>query len=273
MKRLIAMTVLLAAAAQASAQAPATADVKVDPAAQKVLECMRGNVPAAVLVQDFELISTDHRGENTTLSGKLYAQREVREGKDSFTHAMLRVEQPDHLKGAAYLVRQTDDYLRDGMYVYLPSVRRVRRVTGTFADGSLLGTSFSYYDFKQLANAFGDLNAKAEARESIGTRPVHVLSFSTMTGAETLYNGARAWIDTESCLPLKVEFLENGKPRKRLTAKPDAIRPNGKHWYLSQSEVVDLKDNSRTILRVTNLTSGQKLPTRYFNPNTFYVGN
>ena len=50
----------------------------------------------------------------------------------------------------------TDDYLRDGMFVYLPAVKRVRRVTGTFADGALMGTNFSYFDFKQLQNTFGD---------------------------------------------------------------------------------------------------------------------
>jgi hypothetical protein len=244
-----------------------------DPAAQRVLECMRENVPPTVRVQDFELQVTDPKGEVATLSGKLFAQRETAGPERNFTHAVMRVNQPEHLKGAAYLVRQTDDYLRDGMYVYLPSVKRVRRVTGTFADGSLLGTTFSYYDFKQLANAFGDLEAKLESTSKIGDRAVKVLSFKSVPGAETMYSGARAWIDDKTCLPLKVEFLEKDKPRKRLTAEPAAMRPYGKRWYLSESQIVDLKDNSRTVLRIVNISDGKELPGRYFNPNTFYLGN
>lgn len=262
MKRLALLLMLLAAQ-----------PVLADEAAQRVLSCMRDTLPTAVRIQDFELHVTDPKGEVTQLSGKLYAQRETRGQQPSFTHAMMRVSQPEHLKGAAYLVRQTDDYLRDGMYVYLPSVKRVRRVTGTFADGALLGTTFSYYDFKQLANAFGDLDAKAEPAETIAQRPVHVLAFKAMPGAETQYSGARAWIDQATCLPLKVEFLEKDKPRKRLTADPAALRPYGKSWYLSESQIVDLKDNSRTVLRVVKISSSEQLPNRYFNPNTFYIGN
>ncbi len=243
-----------------------------DDAAQRVLECLRANVPTTVRVQEFELRITDHLGESSTLSGRLFAQRESRGPQPSFAHAMLRVNQPEHLRGAAYLVRQTDDYLRDGMYVYLPSVKRVRRVSGTFADGALLGTTFSYYDFKQLANAFGDLDAHLEAPQTIEMRPVHVLSFKVLPGSETRYSGARAWIDQATCLPLKVEFLEHGKPRKRLTANANALRPYGKFWYLSESELVDLRDNSRTLLRVTKVEGGEPLPKRLFDPNAFYLG-
>lgn len=249
----------------------ALAPAQADPGAERVLECMRQNVPPAIRVQDFELKVTDAAGEVATLAGKLYAQREAQGPDKSFTHAMMRVDQPEHLKGASYLVRQTDDYLRDGMYVYLPSVRRVRRVSGTFADGALLGTTFSYYDFKQLASAFGDLDARLEPATKIGDRPVQVLAFKTMEGAETAYSGARAWIDDKTCLPLKVEFLEKDKPRKRLTAEPGALRQVGKGWYLSESRIVDLKDNSSTVLRIVKISDGEQLPSRYFHPNTFYL--
>ena len=245
---------------------------QADPVAQKVLACMRDNIPAAVRVQDFELRVTDRQGATTTLSGKLFARRETQAQNGSQAHAMMRVNQPEHLRGAAYLVRQTDDYLRDGMYVYLPSVKRVRRVTGTFADGSLLGTTFSYYDFKQIANAFGDLDARSEGAGTIDGRAVQVLSFSPLAGAETVYSGARAWIDEKTCLPLKVEFLEHGKVRKRLSAQPAALRPYGQHWYVSESELVDLKDNSRTTLRILK-ASESPVSDRLFNPNTFYLGH
>ena len=259
MRSAIAMVLLLSAGV---AQADATA--------QKVLDCVRGNSPASVRVQDFELQVTEADGESRTLAGRLYAQREASGKNAGKMHAMLRVDQPDNLKGASYLVRETDDYLRDGMFVYLPSVKRVRRVSGTFADGALLGTSFSYYDFKQITGAFGDLKAELEAATEIGQRPVHVLRFTALPGAETAYSAVRAWIDQKTCLPLQAEFYVGDQVRKRMTAKPEAIRTDGDHRYVSELEMRDLSDGLLTRLRILKVSLGKEVPGRYFDPNAFH---
>ena len=133
--------------------------------AEAVLACMRANVPASVQLQKLELASTNNIGDTRTLQGRLFATRE-----QGLLRAMLRLDAPRNLAGAAYLVRETEDYLRDGMFVYLPAVQRVRRVTGTFADGALMGTDFSYYDFRQLQSAFGDMQAVLEAPLEIDGR-------------------------------------------------------------------------------------------------------
>lgn len=239
--------------------------------ADALLACMRQNVPATVQMQQFELQTTNAKGHAETLGGELYVQRQAAQGAQSeYSRAVLRVIRPEHLNGAAYLVQQTDDYLRDGMYVYLPSLKRVRRITGTFADGSMLGTAFSYYDFKQLSSAFGDLQATSQVPAQIAGRDVTVMAFASVPGVETIYSGVNAWIDQASCLPLKVEFLQDGKPRKRLTADPAALRQSGSSWYLAESTLDDLQEKTRTVLRIDKLSPSPVLPERYFNPNTFY---
>lgn len=237
--------------------------------AGQVLACMRANVPAAVRVQQIELTANDRQGAERKLSGRLYATREKEAGGSrGLMHAMLRIDGPDHLSGAAYLVRETDDYLRDGMYVYLPSIRRVRRVTGTFADASLLGTSFSYYDFKQISSAFGDLDPRSEP----GERAVHVLRFSPLEGVESRYSLVRAWIDEKSCVPLRVEFYEGEKLRKRMSVAPAALVENGGRWYASEVEMQDLVERTKTTLRVVDVHVADDLPSRHFDPNRFFLG-
>lgn len=254
------------AAVLAPAQAAETAAT-----AEKVIACMRANYPPAMRIQDVELTSTDRTGATTTLQGKVYVLREKLSAGSGPLRAMLRIEAPPRLAGAAYLVRETDDYLRDGMFVYLPSVRRVRRVSGTFADGALMGTDFSYYDFKQLSNAFGDLDGKLEGQEKIQGRTTHILSFSALPGVDTRYNGVRAWIDEQSCVPLKAEFIENDKPRKRLTAPVSALQKSGDYWYLAETRMEDLVEGTKTILRISRVKAGEDLPNRYFDPNSFYL--
>lgn len=268
MKRLL--IVLLAAAWFPAQAADAPKPAKN---AAEVLACVRANVPPALRIQDLELTTTDQGGTAHTLKGRLFVITEKGAAGPGEARAMLRVEDPPQLAGAAYLVRETDDYLRDGMFVYLPSVKRVRRVTGTFADGSLLGTTFSYYDFKQIQNAFGDLDATLEAPVTIADRAAQVLVFKPRAGTETRYSRVRAWIDQTSCLPLKVDFYEGETLRKQLTTTPGALRQSGGYWHVSESEIVDLKDKSRTRLRILKVNNTKELAGRYFDPNTFYLGN
>ncbi len=247
--------------------------VYAEESAEKIGACMRANFPPAMRIQAMELTVTNLAGDSRSMQGRVFVMREE-SGKDQgLLRAMLKIDAPSNLKGAAYLVRETDDLLRDGMFVYLPSVNRVRRITGDFAGGSLLGTDFSYYDFKQLQNVFGDLNGKLEGSDKIDDRPVHVLSFQPLPGMESPYTSVRAWIDRETCVPLRADFNEGDKVLKRLTAPAKALQQSGKYWYLSEIEMQDLAKGTRSVLRIGEVTSGGELASLYFNPNSFYLGN
>jgi hypothetical protein len=236
-----------------------------------LLGCMRANLPATLRMQEVELISYDPAGPTRALKARLYATREMSaDGKGEVLSAMMRVSAPKHLAGASYLVRETQDYLRDGMYVYLPSVRRVRRVTGTFADGSLMGTDFSYFDFKQLQNAFGDLIPKHEGSETLGQRSTEVLTFRPRPGVESRYSGVRTWIDTKACVALKAEFMEGDKVRKRLTVPVSAVTQSGGYWIVTSMKMEDLVARTHTELKIREANTAGEVPRSYFDPESFY---
>lgn len=239
--------------------------------AGELLGCMRANIPPSVQVQRLELASTNNIGDTRTLHGRLSAMREPRAGGPGLLRAVLRVDAPPNLAGAAYLVRETEDYLRDGMFVYLPAVRRVRRVTGTFADGALMGTDFSYYDFRQLQSAFGDMSAELEEPLEIDGRRTNGLLFKPLAAAETRYSHVRAWIDHETCVPLKVNFYERGEIRKQLTSPASSLKQAAERWYASELVMRDLLDQSHTVLRVLELTTDADIDAGRFRPGSFYL--
>jgi hypothetical protein len=240
--------------------------------AQKVLECMRANVPQRLSIKGLELTAFDRAGGARTLKGRLYVGRDKGQGGKELISAAMYIDQPAELKGAAYLVKETDDYLRDGMFVYLPAVKRVRRVTGTFADGALLGTNFSYFDFKQLQNAFSDISAKYDATGEVHGRPTHVLSYTVLEGTETRYTGGRLWVDQEACVVVKGEFLEaRGRVAKQFSSPPGALRRAGATWYLAETEMQEPGTGTRSTARVTKVDTTAAVPNRYFDPNLFYL--
>ncbi|MFI4980320.1 MAG: outer membrane lipoprotein-sorting protein [Nevskiales bacterium] len=249
---------------------------RADEALQKIFDCMHANLPPTLRVQHIELENTDRSGSTRILKGRLYAMREKSAGSEGLIRAMLHIDVPDYLAGAAWLVREGKPGADDEMYVFLPSVNRVRRVIGDAGYDSMLGTNFSYVDFKQLENGFGGVPAATlEAPQQIEQRPVHVISFKAQAGTAagaSGYSAIRTWIDQKTCMTLKADFYDGSAVRKEFTAPAAALRQSGVYWYLSQGQMRDLRDGTNTLLRILDVSSSEELPTRLFDPRLFYLG-
>lgn len=238
--------------------------------ADKIVKCLRGNFPETISVRQVRLVTTDASGGSSIIAGRVYGQLEQRESGRGLMRGTLMIEEPRNLYGASYLVRETDDYLRDGMFVYLPAVGRVRRISGNFADGPMLGTKFSYFEFKQLINAFGDLESQWVRNERIENRETHVMQFKPIEGVDTRYDKVTTWVDKQTCLVMRAEFSEGGKVRKLLTAPARSIQKSGDHWYHKELHMTDRSDGSKTVLTVEQVTVDDQLSSYRFHPKTFY---
>lgn len=235
-----------------------------DAAVDKVLECMRGNIPQVLRVQEFEINSVDRTGGERLLRGRLYAMRE-----SELMRAMVKIKSPPDLNNAAYLVREGKD--RDDMFVFLPALNRVRRIMGGNADSPLFGTDLSYSDVKQIQNSFSGGVAKLEKPDTVDSRPVNVVALTPTPGGDTHYTLIRGWIDQKTCIPLKIEFYDGTNVRKRLSTPAAAVKPYGNAWYTSEARMDDLQAKTHTTLKITGFTKPDKLSERYFNASSFYT--
>lgn len=239
---------------------------QADEAADKILNCMRANIPDALRIQEVELNATDRTGGTRTLKGRVYAYKDK-----GLVRATLRINAPSDLSGAAYLMRETDSARADDIFFYLPAVGRVRRISGTSADASLLGTDFSYNDMKEIQSAFGGSVPKLGKDDVIEQRSMSVLTL-TPAAASSRYSQITAWIDQKTCLAMKVQFMEAGVLRKELTAPASAIGRSGNFWYVSEARMRDAKEGTSTIMKIVGITEGGDLPSRLFDPHSFYLG-
>jgi hypothetical protein len=234
--------------------------------AESVTACMRANVPKSLAIKEVQLDATDASGRVRSLRGRLYATRE-----DDRLRATMRIDAPSDLAGATYLLREQGD--SDEMYVYIPAMQRVRRITGASVDGSLWGTDLSYGDVKQIGNVFGGRQPTLDADETIGGRPVHVLSALPGSSDSAKFTRVRAWVDQESCVTLRMDFFEGQTVRKRLSVDPKSLRRDGAYWYASQLQVSDLSQKTSTRLQMLEIHTDAPLAERLFSPATFYIVN
>lgn len=229
--------------------------------------CMRANVPRALQVKIFEMVATDRSGGTRTLSGRLYGRLD-----ENRIEAMMRIEQPPDMRGASYLVREAEAGRGEDMFVYLPALDKVRRITGGMRDSALFGTDLSYADVRQIAYAFTDDSLRLERSETFEGRPVWVLSMSPDPDNALRFDRVLAWIDQQSCMVIKAEFLQEGAVRKRFSGSTADLAQSGPHWYLTRARIDDLQQQTHTELIITEVLSNQELADRLFNPRSFHLG-
>jgi hypothetical protein len=237
-----------------------------DDATTKILDCMRANIPSALRIQEFDLTTVDPSGGERTLRGRLFALRD-----NGLMRAMIKIKAPPDLNNAAYLIREGKE--RDDMYIFLPALNRVRRVTGGSGDSPLFGTDLSYNEVKQVQNAFSGGPARLEKADTLEGRAVSVVAMTPITHEDSHYTLMRGWIDQKTCVALKIDFYEGTNVRKRLSAPAAGLKQAGKTWYVTEARMDDLHAKTHTTLKITGLSSGDKLSERYFNASSFYLAD
>ena len=250
---------LLALAAAAGAQE--FADGKT---AEQIRECTRANFPTETSVQTIELASYDRSGGKRVLKSKLFWKRMA----DGYSRAMMQVSSPVDLSGSAYLVLEKPEL--DDMYIYLPNVRKARRIVGQTGSKPLWNTDFSYEDIKQMQGVSKSGTVKRLPDTEVGGRKAYVLEV-TPDVAESSYETIIAQIDQTTCTPLQLEFYEAGKVlRKRLTSDPASLLEQEGRWIARQLEMRDLRDDTRTTVQIDKIEYNEKLADTVFNPLRFY---
>jgi len=142
-----------------------------------------GDDPQQLLTQAFERryscsitgvvrIAT-RKGEAQARERRLHVAAKFVKGK-LHTYAVFR--EPEYVRGMAFLGVESDDPRQsEQQFVYLPSMAKVRRVSGSQPTDSFLGTDLSYHDFqRQHPERYRATSARPGAREGEAIRTVSV---------------------------------------------------------------------------------------------------
>lgn len=246
-------------------------------AAEKLKVCLTSNIPADVRAQSVEFRSTGRDGSTRTLNGNVFASQEVFAAtttagppKKKQVRAVLQVESPKDLAGAAYLVRESGVAAVDGTYFYLPSLGKPRKISGASAAGSLLGTDFSFQEFKMILNSFDGMTTTLESTDKLDGRDVFVANFKP-DDQEAAAGIIRGWIDQQTCVPLKLDFYKGEKLNKQAVVKPDDVRAARGIWFPVEVDMKDLGAGTHTVLHATLVERPVAVPPAVFEPETFFT--
>jgi len=225
---------------------------------QVIKSCLQRNLPEITSTQSIELRARDRSGYESVLEADVYWKRHTEEQAS----IMMYFREPADIRGARFLI--VGKQPQNDMYIYMPSLLKVRRVTSRNISNSIMGTDFSYEDFERIQGILSDTHAEQFPDDTLAGRDVHVLM--SYPDESSGYVKVATYIDKETCIPLKTELYERGHVlRKTLTVDPAAIRQQAGISYPAELVVKDLKDKTETRLIVRNVSIGTQLGDDLFD--------
>lgn len=229
-------------------------------AAPPTMACMKQNLPNALRMREMQL-ETQAASGSSTLSGTVYARTE-----DGELALNLQIDSPSDLRGAAFLFRQRSQ--GEEMHLFMPALNRVRRISGAAAESSLFGSALHYSDLRLLGSLSADTAAEDQGDAPFDGAPARKLLIRPADPASTTVT--LALVDPQSCLPLRLEVSQDGKPVREFSSERAAIRQDEDRWYLAYGTMRDLTNGVTTTVRMKELRGFDKVPVSLFNPSLFH---
>jgi hypothetical protein len=235
---------LLMAAAPSHAQSPEEKGQKI------AVDAHNTNAGWATERSQLTMLLVSAQGDQTTRKLNI----DTRELANDGDRSRVTFEWPADVKGTRMLTWSHKDG-NDDQWLYLPAIKRVKRISASDKSGSFMGSEVAYedlgsqepekYRYKWLADA------KENGRDCWQLERVPV---SKTSG----YARHVVWMDKEWFLPVHIDYYDR-KNELLKTSLYSGHQKYGKTWRVNKIEVANVQTKKKTVLTWTDRQFGVKL--------------
>ncbi|HEY4486043.1 MAG TPA: outer membrane lipoprotein-sorting protein [Nitrospiria bacterium] len=203
------------------------------------------------------------RERKTTTVSKLQ-----KNGVDS--NLLVRFLSPADIRGTAFLQIEHSD-ADDDLWIYLPALKKSRRLVASNKRDSFVGSDFSYGD---ILLPKVDLYRHAILRsEMIDGQDCYVVESTPRD--ETVkrnsgYGKRITWVRKDNFLETKVEYTDPaGRPLKtQLASGHKLVEPENGRWVATRREMINHQTDHKTIFTFDRIEVGKTVPDDFFTTRT-----
>jgi hypothetical protein len=208
-----------------------------------------GQILARALDGDAFGLSTAHVKARVQLRDKRGSARELAFSSKAqrydaqYAKSIVRFSAPSDLAGAGFLQIQKRDG-DDERFLYLPELKRPRRIAGTSRASAFMGTDLSYADLDQ--RDFRDAGSTLKSPENVGKWPCFVLDVVPRTH-DSAYSHVEMWIRQDNFVVMKMRLYDASKTLLKTYEALELKRIDG-HWFVSRSRMTNNQNEHTTEL-------------------------
>ncbi len=227
--------------------------------------------PALALSGEEVLKQVEARPRPKTFHGKLAMELINKQGKrltreleiwtkreGSVEKMLIKFLAPPDVRGTAFLAIRKGG--REEMKLYLPALKKVRRIAGGQKKGSFMGSDFSYDDISKLGSLKSE-NYQSKLLREEGA--FYVVEATPKPGVESAYERLVLWVEKPHFDVVKIEFYRKGALYKVMTL--DEIQTYaGKYRIPTRLVMENKKTRHKTVLLQRELELDHPIPDSVF---------
>lgn len=122
---------------------------------------------------------------------------------------LIRFTAPADIDGTAFLNIEADDGSNTEQHLYLPALKRTRRIVASQKARSFVNSDFTYEDMQR--HPVEEWDYQSDGEETISGFACYILTSTPKPDTDTQYSKAVSWIEKDNFIPLKTIFWDNKK--------------------------------------------------------------
>ncbi len=193
-------------------------------------------------------ILINRRGQERKRSS-IYIKKNYK-GQEGFdTKTVIFILSPPQVKGTAFMSwSYLQDDKDDDQWLYLPALRKVRRLSASEKEDSFMGTDFTYDDMGDR-KVEEDLH-KLLRSETLDGKECYVVE-SVPKKKGYMYSKKETWVVRDEWIPLRVEYYDR-KKRHLKTLTYGGWKELKGVWVVGRMEMANHQTKHRTVLTMSD---------------------
>ncbi len=177
-------------------------------------------------------------------------------------------KKPADVQGTAFLSWEWDDPDKnDDKWLYMPALRKVRRIGGESTNDYFMGSDFTYDDMGKR-NVDEDTHTLICQEAVNGSNCWKIESIPLEKDAN--YNRKILWVDKDARAVIKAEYYDSQGLLKTLTVKD--LKRHNDIWTIFEMEMNNTRENHTTIMKMSNVQYNIGVADSFFQTATISRG-
>lgn len=207
---------------------------------------------------DMEMLLINAHGDKVERKMK----SKVKETKSDGDKSIITFMWPADVKGTKMLT-WTHKKGNDDQWLYLPALKRVKRITSRNKTGSFMGSEFSYEDLG--SQEVEKYTYKFMKDDQLNKRPVSVIE-RVSTDKNSGYSKQIVYMDNEYQNATKIEYFDRKGELLKIALFTEFTK-HGKFWRAHKIDMKNVQTKKQSILSWKNRKLNQKFSDSKFNQN------
>jgi hypothetical protein len=234
-----------------------------DPSVSEIMDANFYTTKAKTVVTDQQMILENDKGQQRVRSMTTYSKLRPSGAELSL---VVKFNLPADVQGTTFLQMQNVDD-DDDMWIYLPALKKTRRLVSANKRDSFVGSDFSYGDVLTLRPTyFQHVLLRSEMVDNYDCFVVESVPKDRSKAGDFGYSKKTTWLRKDNYLELKVEYFnENNELIKtQKTGDHKLLEAQPPRWIAQKREMINHESGHKTIVLITKTDTEKALADTLF---------